>query len=432
MFSIQYSEALEFIHGISRQGSKYGLERVKDLLERLGRPQDKLKFVHVAGTNGKGSTCTMLSYILAEAGYKTGLYISPFVLDFRERIQVNNEMIPEDELVKSTVTVKKVWDEMNAVGNAPTEFEAVLAVAFDYYVRSGCDVVVLEVGLGGRLDATNAIDTPLCSVITNIGVDHTEFLGNTISQITAEKCGIIKENGITVTYPKQPAEALAVIERFCRERGNCLILPREANVASMDIGGSVIKYDGIEIHVPLPGAHQISNAATVIEAVKALRLKGFEITDEDIASGIVKTMFPSRLEKLCEKPLVLLDGAHNLLGAQVVAESLKMLKGRRIHAVAAFMADKDADGIFREILPYCDSVTVYSLPDNPRAMPAAEAARLAARSCGEVHVADALESALTGPLSRCGGDDAVLIFGSFYFAAEIRPVAQKLLGMQSL
>lgn len=431
---INYSEALDFIHGIARFGSKPGLTRVAELLRRIGDPQRKLKFVHVAGTNGKGSTCTMLSYILAEAGYKTGLYISPFVLDFRERIQLNNSMIPEDELVRSTETVKQKWDEMNieSGGAPPTEFEVVVAVALDYFVRSGCDIVVLEVGLGGRLDATNAIDTPLCSVITNIGIDHTEFLGDTIAQITSEKCGIIKDGGTTVAYPRLNAEALKVVTDTCKQHGNRLILPAAASVVSMDIDGSEIEYDGLKVRIPLSGEHQIYNTATVIEAVKVLRLKGFGISDENIAEGIAKTTFPSRMEKLSDKPLVLLDGAHNLLGAQVIAESLKMLKGRVIHAVAAFMSDKDADGIFHEILPYCRDLTVYSLPDNPRAMPAEEVSRLAKKYCGEVCVAQTLEAALTEPLSRCCEDEAVLIFGSLYFASEIRPVAKKLLGVQGL
>lgn len=400
---------------------------MRELLERIGRPQDKLRFIHVAGTNGKGSTCTMLSYILTEAGFKTGLYISPFVLDFRERIQVDNEMISENELVKSAEAVKQKWDEMNAVGNPATEFEVVVAIAFDYFVRVGCEVVVLEVGLGGRLDATNVIDTPLCSVITNIGIDHTEFLGGTVSEIAAEKCGIIKENGITVTYPRQDSEVLKVIESICGERNNRLLVPADTAVVSMDISGSVIEYDGITMRVPLSGGHQIFNAATVVETVKALRLKDFEIPDETVALGVSKTVFPSRLEKLGEKPLVLLDGAHNLLGGQALAKSLEMLRGRRIHAVAAFMSDKDAGGIFREVLPYCHSVTAYSMPENPRAMPVTEIMRLASEYCGEVYAAGTLEAAIVQPLSHCRDDDAVLIFGSLYFASEVRPVAMRLL-----
>lgn len=423
---IKYSEALDFIHGISRLGSKLGLERVRELLERIGCPQDKLSFVHVAGTNGKGSTCTMLSYILAEAGFKTGLYISPFVLDFRERIQVGNKMISEEELVESTAFVKQKWDEMNAEGKPPTEFEVVVAIAFDYFVRSRCDVVVLEVGLGGRLDATNVIASPLCSVITNIGIDHTELLGNTISEITAEKCGIIKENGMTVTYPRQDAEALGVIEAICEERHNRLIVPGEASVVSMDINGSVIEYGGASIRIPLSGEHQVFNAVTVVEAVKALRLKGFEIPDESVAAGISKTMFPSRLETLCEKPLILLDGAHNLLGAQALAKSLEMLGGRKIHAVVAFMSDKDADGILREVLPYCHTVTAYRLPQNPRSMPVTEVMGLAAKYCDRVYAAGTIDAALIQPVFRSGGGDAVLIFGSLYFASIIRPVAKSL------
>lgn len=421
-----YSESVEFIHGIGKSlGSRPGLRRVSMLLERMGNPQNSLKFVHVAGTNGKGSACAMLSHILTRAGYKTGLYISPFVVDFRERIQVNNEMIPEDELAASATLVRTHWEALNSIGEPPTEFEVLMAVAMDYFSRMKCDIVVLEVGLGGRLDATNVIKTPLCSVIMSIGSDHIEFLGETIPEITAEKCGIIKPHGITVSYPCLPAEASEIIEKTCRECDNRLFHAHEADILTMELSGSAIRYDGVDIHLPLPGEHQVLNASTVVETVKALRLSGLNISDADMAAGIAETRFPSRLEVLCKKPLILLDGAHNLPGTEAIVRSLKLLDGRRIHAVAGFMADKDVAGMLKEILPHCWSVTFFT-PSNPRAMQADHAARIAREYCERVYLAGGINAAVIQPSARCGDDDAILFFGSLYAASDVRPVVIRL------
>lgn len=419
-----YEQALDFIHGIQRFGSKPGLRRVTELLGRMGNPQDRLKFIHVAGTNGKGSTCTMLSYILTEAGYKTGLYISPFVLDFCERIQLNNRMIAREELVRSTASVKAHWDEMNAAGEPPTEFEVLVAVAMDYFVRQNCDVVVLEVGMGGRFDATNVIQKPLCSVITSVSIDHTEYLGDTLAEIAFEKCGIIKPGGLTVSYPRQAPEALEVIMRQCAEKENRLLMASSAEVLRSDIFGSDIRYGGMDYHIPLGGEHQVYNALTVLETVKALGLSGMVVPPEVVAAGIAKTRFPSRLEILGRAPLILLDGAHNLSGAQALAQALRSLADRKIRAVIGVLADKDVDGILAEIAPLCRSVTCVK-PDNSRAMAAEELARRAARYCGEVSSADSAERAFLRARGLCAPEDVLLVCGSLYLAAELRPIIYK-------
>lgn len=424
---MQYSDALEFIHSIARFGSKPGLRRVTMLLERMGNPQDKLKFIHVAGTNGKGSTSTMLSHIFAKSGYKTGLYISPFVIDFRERIQLNNEMISERDLIDSTALVKAHWDALDAIGETPTEFEVVVAIAMDYFLKKECDIVILEVGMGGRFDATNVIKKPVCSVITSIGLDHTEYLGETISEIALTKCGIIKPDGITVCYSPQLPEVMEIIAKVCEENRNKLLTGGDAEVLSMDISGSRVKYDGLELKIPLLGAHQVSNAAVVVEAVKAARLSGFKISDGDITAGIAGTVFPSRLEILSENPqLVLLDGAHNNSGAAALEAAIKMLGGRRIHAVAGFSSDKDVDGILKLILPHCHSFTAFQ-SENHRSMPCLKILSFAQKYCGSTYIAGTAEAAVIQPLARCSGDDIVLIFGSLYLAAEVRPVAQVIL-----
>lgn len=418
---LTYEQSLEFIHGIARFGSKPGLRRVTMLLERMGNPQDKLKFIHVAGTDGKGSTCTMISHILAGAGYRTGLYISPYVLDFRERIQLNNEMIAKDELAASTTLVKAHWDALDAMGETPTEFEVVVAVAFDYFLRMGCEIVVSEVGLGGRYDATNVIGPPLCSVITHISMDHMEYLGNTIEEIARQKAGIIKKGGVTVCYPRQEPEALAAIMEECAKMENPLITPHNAGILSADIFGSDVRYGELMLQIPLAGEHQVWNAVTAVEAVKAVASQGFPVDDAHIAAGIAATKFPSRVEALCRDPLVLLDGGHNPAEAAALSRALDMLPGRRIHAVMGMLTDKEVDACLSQILPHCVSVAAVT-PDIYRAMPAADFAEEARRHCADVTVYDDTRQAVAATLARCEGDDVLLACGSLYLAAELRPI----------
>lgn len=418
-------QALEFIHGIARFGSKPGLRRVTMLLERMGNPQNRLKFIHVAGSDGKGSTCAMLSHIFTKAGYRTGLYISPYVVDFRERIQLNNEMIPPEELARSTAAVKEHWDALDALGEPPTEFEVVVAVAMDYFLRSACDLVILEVGMGGRFDATNVIATPLCSVITHISLDHMEYLGDTLEQIAFEKCGIIKAGGVTVSYPKQDAEALAVIMERCAEEGNELYRPNHAEMLRADLFGSDFCYGEETFHVPLPGPHQIWNAVTAIETARAVSRRGFPITPEQLQNGIASTRFPSRIEVLGREPLVLLDGGHNPAEARALAATLELLRGRRIHAVIGMLGDKDVDGALAAILPHCSDMTAIA-PNYPRAMPPERLAEVARSYCADVRSEGDSRRALRDAYGRCTGDDVLLCCGSLYLAAEIRPFLMNL------
>lgn len=421
-----YQEALDFLHGIPRFGKKPGLRRIRRLLERMGNPQDTLRFIHVAGTNGKGSTCAMVSRVLARAGYRTGLYISPFVLDFRERIQVDGEMIAPQDLVQSTALVKSHWDALNAEGEPPSEFETLLAVAMDYFQRRRVDVVVLEVGMGGRFDATNVIQTPVVSVITSLGLDHTEYLGDTIQQIAMEKCGIIKPGGVTVCYPRQDPKALEVVRRRCAEENNLLILPKQAQVLSMDFFGTRMVYDGLELTVPLVGAHQVLNASVAIETLRAAGKRGLPVADEDIVSGIGQVSFPARLEVLGRKPYIVLDGAHNPSGAQVLGEALKLLEGRNIHAVMGMLGNKDVSGSLQFILPYCKSLCAVPVVGNPLSLPAEKLAEIARPLCPRVEVWQEPAEGVRAALARCGPEDVLLVCGSLYLASYLRPLLTEL------
>lgn len=416
--AINYEESLNFIHGIPRMAPKPDLSRIRKMLSLMGNPQDSLKFVHVAGTNGKGSACTMLSYILKDAGYKTGLYISPFIIDFRERIQINNDMIEKNEFLALVEYVKTFYDELLKTGEAPSEFEFVFAVAVQYFKDKGCEAVVLETGLGGRLDATNVIKAPLASVIMPVDFDHTEILGDTIEKIAAEKCGIIKKGSKVICYPRQKPEALEVIMRYCADLSCTLVIPRNVKLLSADIYKSCIRYDNMRITIPLGGEHQVYNAITAIEAARNL---GLEITAENIINGIEGTKFPSRMEVLIESPTVIIDGAHNAGGAKSIAEGLKLANYKKLYLITAVMQDKDA-GLFDSIIPHCDTVITASIPDFPRAAPA-DALMAVLRD----KFPDKIFYSLPDPLDAyckamelAGSEDLILICGSLYLAAYLR------------
>lgn len=418
-----YEQALDQISSLLRFGVKPGLERIEKLLELLGNPQDKLKFVHVAGTNGKGSTCALMASVLSKSGYKTGLFTSPYLTDFRERMQINGEMIPREEVAALMEKTMPLVEQMAVNGENITEFELITAIAMQWFAQNQCDIVVLEVGLGGRLDATNVIKTPLVSIITSISLDHTAVLGDTLEQIAWEKCGIIKENGITVCYPDQPKEAYEVIRNTAAERKNRFITARmdSVRVLSMNITGTGLNYNGLLVNLPFIGEHQVKNAVTALAAIEVLKTKGFQIADHSIEAGFCCASFPGRLEVLSRAPLVLLDGAHNPDGTAALAQAIrKYLKGKKIIAIMGMLADKDVttsiknlDGLFSQVIALA--------PNNPRAMSAQElAARWWNQNTGARPMED-VDAALNKAFELAGEDGAVVICGSLYLAGEVRP-----------
>ncbi len=419
-----YETALEKIHSLLTFGSRPGLDRMRELLRRLGDPQDKLKYIHVAGTNGKGSVCAVLSAVLRRAGYKTGLFISPYITDFRERIQINNRMISRETLARAVSETFPVVEQLRAEGTIITEFEYVNALEFYIHANENCDIVVLETGMGGLLDCTNVILPPLCSVITTIGLDHTAVLGDTIEKIAEQKCGIIKRGSFAVSS-RQDERAMRVIKSTAEELDIPLVTSDSVSIqnASLSLEGSTFEANGLKLSLPLAGAHQIENAATALAAVFALRERGaMNIPDSAVIKGCAEAVNPARLELLCKDPVVLLDGAHNPNGIAALKEAIaEFLPGKKITCVMGMLADKDVDssiallnGVFER---------VFTVPvNNPRAMTPEALAQKFASACADATSFDSAERAFDKALELAKAEDgAVIICGSLYLAGEIRP-----------
>ena len=412
--------ALDWLQSLPRLSGEPGLDRMKALLAALGDPQKRGRYVHIAGTNGKGSVAALTANILQKAGFKTGLTISPYVLDFRERFQIDGQMIPPETLERLAAKVRAAAETL---AETPVQFEAVTALALCWFDEEHCDVAVLETGLGGRFDATNAVENTLVAAITRIDLDHTELLGDTVEKIAAEKAGIVKPGCIAVTYPVQEKEALQAIAAACIREKADLVAP-EAEDIHLRRGGlfeNRMEYGGYEVNLALPGAHQACNAAMAIEIALALWRQGLDIPDEAILEGLEATRFPARIEVLRSQPLVLLDGSHNPAGAAALAATLGAQKlPQKPAAVLGVLADKAAAEMLRAL---GDSFsTIYAVtPDCPRAMSADELARLASQELPEVpaypcaDLGQALDTALGLP-------QGAVVCGSLYLAAQARPM----------
>lgn len=420
---MDYTEAKSYIDSAVKFGSKLGLETITALCARLGNPQDSLRFVHVAGTNGKGSTCTMISSILTKAGYKTGLFLSPHMAEHRDSVLINGEMMSETAFAESMTDVKAAAEKLAAEGIDATEFELLTACALFWFRRSGCDIVVLETGLGGRLDATNVVQTTLVSVITAIAMDHMQYLGDTIEQIAQEKCGIIKPGRVTVSYADQPKAAMSMILSAAAERENVIIIPDSGQLAFEDneLFGVTVDYRGIKARLRLPGRHQAGNAAMSIETAFALRERyGFDIPDDAVSAGLEAAYLPARHELLCRKPLVLLDGAHNLQGIEALADSVKReLSGRRLAVIMGMLRDKQYDECIGIMAHLADKLFAVK-PDNARALEAEEVAAVAGAYGCETQSYRDMDEAVRDALAFCGADGALVICGSLYMADKMR------------
>lgn len=423
---MNFLQAMEYIHSTHRFGSVLGLSNMEDLMKRLGDPQKQLKFVHVAGTNGKGSAVSFLTSILIEAGYKTGMYTSPFMHRFNERIQVNKCEIENEEIAELTSIIKQKTDEMVSEGKShPTEFELVTAMAFLYFARHKCDIVVLEVGLGGRLDATNIIEKPLLSVITTISFDHMDVLGDTLSKIAYEKAGIIKENIDVVVYP-QEKEAIDVIKAECKSKNAKLTEADFSEIVShnspdsFNPEGQIFSFMGFDnLKICLLGEHQQKNASLALLCALILKERGFLITEESIRTGLCKARWQGRFEMVNFKPIVIIDGAHNLQGVEELSKNLcKYFKNDKINFIMGVLKDKDYQSMINYTLPIAKTYMTIT-PSNPRALNSEELCCQIRQMGGDATAFKSIQEVCNYAVENMK-NEVICVFGSLYFLGEIR------------
>lgn len=402
---MNYEETVGYIHSLGNFKRPAGLERIKAAMDYFSNPQNGFRSVHIAGTNGKGSTAAMLARIFKEAGLKTGLFISPYIINFRERIQINGSFISESDLADYA-------GRIIASGIDLSEFELITAAAFLYFSEKKCDIVVAETGLGGRLDATNVLNNTAAAVITRIGLDHSEILGDTVEKIAAEKCGIIKDCPLTVASPCQEHAAERVIEKYSSR----LIVPDVSRLEVLHCGsdGSEIIYKGKEYKISLPGGHQIENALTAIETAANC---GLGVSYEAVRNALADTFFPARAEIISVNPRVVLDGAHNPDGAAALAKILEK-QGGRVTAVIGMMRDKDCRSVLKTTLIHCRAAVAVAVEGMSRSLSAGELSRIAGEYC-PCAAAESYKDAVRKAYELSEGGP-VFVFGSLYLAGGIR------------
>ncbi len=413
-----YSEALEFIHRVGNAFCKPGLERITHLCEALGHPERSLKFIHVGGTNGKGSFCSMLDSVLRAAGYKVGLFTSPYIVEFNERMRVGGENIPNDTLCEIVELVQPIAEAME---DKPTEFEIITAVAFEYFRRERVDVVILEVGLGGRLDSTNIIRNPLLSVITGISLDHTAILGDTVEKIAFEKAGIIKD-GAPVLYGGSDEAAYEIIKETADERSSMLyrIDYSALSVKSATLEGSVLDFgEWRDISLSLLGMYQPRNAASVLKAVDILKSRGMNIPETAVRSGLLSARWPARFELISQEPVVIYDGAHNPEGISGAVASIKRYFDEKVYILSGVLKDKDYNFIARELAEVTERAFTIT-PDNPRALSAADYAEilneLGVKAEAYSNIPDAVAAAYKAAREDCV---PLICLGSLYTYGDV-------------
>ncbi len=425
-----YEEAMRFIHNEKWQDHKPGLSRTRALLAALGNPERELKFIHIAGTNGKGSTAAMLASILKEAGYRTGLFTSPHVYSFEERIQIDGENIEKEELAGIVGEIAEFADAMEDI---PTEFEIITAVGLLYFYRKGCDIVVLETGMGGELDSTNVIPVPEVAVITNIGLEHTAYLGDTITKIAEAKAGIIKEGGNVVIYGEDP-EAEAVFERVCEEKHAKLTRPdfESLNPVMHDWEGQIFDYRCFDnLKMPLLGEYQLKNAAVALSVIRVMNRMnaGWFIRDENIRQGLLKVRWRGRLEVISRAPLVLVDASHNPQGLAATAACLtEYLEGSRLTFLVTSSSDKDVREGFKALVPIAHSFVAVTHSNTARAMDAEQLADVL-RGMGDMPVtaAKSIEEGCRLALADSRRSAGLCAIGSLFQVADVTETLKKLL-----
>ncbi len=424
-----FNEAMDYINSVSKKGSVLGLDTTRELLRRIGNPQDKLKFVHIAGTNGKGSVLAFVSTVLAAAGFRTGRYISPVIYCYNEKIQINGENISNEAVTALVEVVKEAADAMVSDGfEQPTVFELETAMAFLYFLNEACDIVVLETGMGGRDDSTNVIPAPVCAVLTSISLDHVGILGNNLEEIATCKAGIIK-NGSKVVLYKQGELVEDIVKNVCQEKKCELTVtkPEQVNVLLNDLNGQIFDYgDFKNVQIGLLGEHQVKNAITALEVIFALQRSGYEISEDAIRQGLRNTRWPGRFEIVNGRPLIIMDGAHNPDGAGTFVKAVdEYLDGFIKIFVMGVLRDKD----YREIISLTNdraSVIITVDPDNARALSDVElkdaineikTRDIPVLSAGRIEAGVELAMQLAIQLNH--EKTAIVVFGSLSFLGDL-------------
>ena len=425
-----YTEALDYIYDLTKYGIKLGLENIKYLLYLLGNPHKKLKIIHVAGTNGKGSTASLISSILKSDGYKVGLYTSPHLVDFTERIKINQKPISRKKVSELLERIKPLIEKVSQTPpyGHPTFFEVITSLAFFYFYEEKVDFLVLEVGLGGRLDATNVTE-PLVSVITHVDYDHMDKLGDSLEKIAREKGGIIKPGGIVISS-KQYDEVYKEIKKIADDKNSLIYSTgKEINykVVKSDIQGVIFDLKGIyhhykNLHTPLLGRHQADNATTAIAAVEALKMKGTDISQKAIRDGLEKVKWTGRLEIVRNNPTIILDGAHNPNGAKIMHQALEeIFSYRYLTLVLAIFADKDYKKMIEVLAPGADLI-IATKAENPRAASPQAISKEAAKYINEnkIIAIENIPQAINYALSNSKEDALICITGSLYTVGEAK------------
>lgn len=424
---MNYAEAMEYLAEAGRRGIVPGLDTVRSLLHYLNDPQQKLRFVHVAGTNGKGSTTAMTASILQQAGYTVGRYTSPAVFCDREKYAVNGEWISETAYAEAMTEVACAIERMAADGcTLPTSFEVETALAMLHFLHSSCDIVVLETGMGGLMDATNVVENTLVCILTAIGMDHTRFLGGSIAEIASQKAGIIKP-GCAVVLEKQSEEVRRIIESACAEKHASLtVTESDAVCAEVIPGGQRFTYRTLDVTLPLLGSFQPDNAAGAIDAALQLRRAGWNISDEAIKEGLLHVSWPGRLQRIHSNPDIYIDGAHNPNAAVRLAQSIPLLwPGRPLICIMGVLADKDFTEVARLVCAQARS-TVTVTPVNPRALDAAALAEAISPVCPHTETASDAQDALRRAAAMADADSVILAFGSLSYLNDIVTAAKEL------
>lgn len=430
--NMNYEEARVYLDEVSKYGSVLGLDNMRELLGRLGNPQDDLKFIHISGTNGKGSALSYMSTILSGAGFRTGRYISPTLYAYRERIQVDGVMIDRESLAALVTVVKEAVDAMEAENKGnPTVFEVETALSFLYFKEQKCDIVVLETGLGGTLDATNVVKTTVMEMISSIGMDHMEFLGGTLQEIAENKAGIIKPHTWVVSAEQDP-QAAEVIKRVCREK-DCKLSVVDPD-AFQDVHYGYEKQtftykNWKDVDITLAGTYQVTNAALALEAVEALRKLGYSLTEEQVRKGMKAAFWRGRFSVIHKNPVVVIDGAHNPAAAKVLKDSLETyFQGKNLHFIMGVFADKDYQSVIEMTAPLAKHIITIETPGNPRALSAVKLKEAVEKVNPSVEAAGSIREAVEKSMKNAQKDDVIAAFGSLSFLGELDREVQSMEG----